>query len=83
VSRRQFVPEPDGPVYLYVQLADYLAELISAGELPVGGRLPGERDMVEEYGVSIRTVRRAVEELRDRDLVQTVPVKGTFVVKRD
>lgn len=76
-----FEPNPDSPVYLYVQVADYIAGLIATGELPVGARLLAERDLADEYGVSLQTARRAVQELRDRGLVQTVPVKGTFVTK--
>lgn len=68
------------PVYLYLQVADHIAARIESGELPKGARLPGERDLADEYRVSLQTARRAVEELRDRGLVQTVRVKGTFVV---
>jgi DNA-binding GntR family transcriptional regulator len=78
-----FEPNPDSPVYLYVQVADYIAGLIESGELPPGARLLAERDLADEYGVSLQTARRAVQELRDRGLVQTVAVKGTFVVKPD
>ncbi|WAL64455.1 winged helix-turn-helix domain-containing protein [Amycolatopsis cynarae] len=77
-----FEPDPDSPVYVYAQVAEHVAARIAAGELPPGARLPNERDMAAEYGVSVATVRRAVAELRDRGVVQTVPVKGTFVTKR-
>ena len=53
---------------------------IAAGELKSGDRLPGERDLAEEYGVALGTIRRATQELRDRGLVRTVRVKGTFAV---
>lgn len=72
--------EPHEAEYLYVQVADHVAARIRAGELPVGARLPGELDMAEEYGVASRTARRAVQELRDRGLVRTLPAKGTYVV---
>ncbi|WP_236793308.1 GntR family transcriptional regulator [Amycolatopsis sp. GM8] len=78
----RFEPDPDSPVYVYVQVANRLAERIKARDLPPGARLPAERDLAVDYGVSVCTARRAVAELRDRGLVQTVPVKGTFVVKR-
>ncbi|MET9296183.1 winged helix-turn-helix domain-containing protein [Streptomyces sp. NPDC003077] len=47
--------------------------------LQVGARLPAERDLAEQYGVAVNTIRRAVRDLRDQGLVITVPVKGTFV----
>lgn len=78
-----FEPNPASPVYLYLQVADHIAARIEAGDLPVGGRLPGERDLADEYRVSLQTARRAVAELRDRGLAITVPVKGTFVRRPD
>jgi len=71
------------PQYLYVELADRIAAEIKAGRPPVGGRLPGEREMTEIYGVSIGTVRRALAELRSRGLVATLPIKGTYVIATD
>ena len=67
--------------YVYVQVADRVAADIRSGKLPVGSRLPNERDMGAQYGVAHGTARRAVQELRDRGLVRTLPNKGTFVIK--
>lgn len=71
-------PEPIG--YVYVRVADEVEQEIRSGRLPYGARLPNERDMGAQYGVAPGTVRRAVQELRDRGLVVTLPNKGTFVV---
>jgi GntR family transcriptional regulator len=71
---------PDATVYLYVQVADHLAERIAAGDLPVKTRLPAELRLCWEYGVSLGTIRHATEILRERGLVVTVRSKGTFVV---
>ncbi|MEU2975984.1 winged helix-turn-helix domain-containing protein [Streptomyces hirsutus] len=68
------------PQYEYVKLANRIAAEIDEGRPPVGGRLPGEREMSEIYGVSLGTVRRAVRELRERGLVATLPIKGTYVI---
>jgi DNA-binding GntR family transcriptional regulator len=75
----RFDPEAGGPAYVYARVADHLAARIEAGELTEGARLPAERDLAEEYGVAVGTARRAVEELRERGLVITLPAKGTFV----
>lgn len=75
----RFDPGAGGPAYMYVKVADHVALRIAAGELGPGAMLPNERDMAAEYGVAIGTVRRAVEELRDRGLVVTLAAKGTFV----
>ena len=66
--------------YEYRRVADEIAALIADGTLPKGSMLRGERAMAEEQGVAIGTVRRAVRELRERNLVVTLPHKGTFVV---
>ncbi|WP_207781977.1 GntR family transcriptional regulator [Phytoactinopolyspora limicola] len=42
-------------------------------------RLPGERDLATDYGVSIGTVRRATDVLREQGLLVTLPAKGTYV----
>ncbi|GGL30298.1 hypothetical protein GCM10010095_14270 [Streptomyces anthocyanicus] len=66
--------------YVYVRVANEVEAEIRAGRLPHGARLPNERDMGAQYGVAPGTARRAVQELRDRGLVVTLPNKGTFVV---
>ncbi|WP_173264990.1 GntR family transcriptional regulator [Streptomyces pacificus] len=76
---RDWRPDPASHVYVYLQVVHHIAEQIRNGRLPVGARLPAERDLSEQYGVAINTIRRAVRELRDQGLVITVPIKGTFV----
>ncbi len=72
-------PDAGGPGYTYAKVADHVAARIRAGELAKGAMLPGERDMAAEYGVAVATIRRAIEELRQRGLVTTLPAKGTYV----
>jgi DNA-binding GntR family transcriptional regulator len=74
-----FDPEAGMPGYLYVKLADYLAERILDGTLPGGAVLPNERALAAELQVSLGTVRRATRLLRERGLVITVPSLGTYV----
>lgn len=66
--------------YTYVRVANEVEAEIRAGRLPHGARLPNERDMGAQYGVAPGTARRAVQELRDRGLVATLPNKGSFVI---
>lgn len=69
--------------YLYQFIADELEKCIRDGALPLGVPFPAERRMAEELGVSLGTVRRVVEELRERGLVVTLRSKGTFLVSRE
>ncbi|MGW1072473.1 GntR family transcriptional regulator [Streptomyces sp. NPDC002537] len=73
------VVDPTKVAYVYMQVADHVAARIEAGVLRLGARLPGERDLAAECGVAVGTVRRAVQELRERGLLVTLPAKGTFV----
>ena len=74
--------DPARPVHIYVQLADHIAGRIAGGDLRPGARLPAERDLAAEYGVSIDTVRRAVVMLRDRGLIVTLTGRGSYVAER-
>jgi len=78
-----FDPDAGGPAYTYAKVADHIALRIEAGQLAAGAMLPSERDLAAEYGVALGTARRAVEALRDRGLVVTLPSKGTFVTSGD
>ena len=75
----QFRVNPDAPKLIYVQVADHITARIGAGELARGARLPPERDLATEYGVSYDTIRRATALLRDRRLIITIVGRGTYV----
>ena len=79
----QFRIDPDAPKLIYVQVADHIASRIAAGELAPGARLPAERDLAADYGVSYDTIRRATALLRERELILTVVGRGTYVTPED
>jgi GntR family transcriptional regulator len=81
--RAAFEPEASGPGYLYMKLADSLSARIAAGDPPPGAMLPNERKLAAAYGVAVGTARRAMQVLRDRGLVVTLPSRGTYVVGSD
>lgn len=72
----------DGPVPVYVQVADHIAARIESGKLQPDKPIPSEKALVDEFGIARGTARAAVNELRNRDLVYTVPHRGTFVKRR-
>jgi DNA-binding GntR family transcriptional regulator len=72
--------EPGGPEPMYIQLARILRDEIIAGQIPLGGRLPGELSLTERYQISRETVRDAFRQLREEGLVRTRSGQGSFVV---
>ena|SRR5215469_11401328 len=62
----------------YRQAADIIRARIEAGEIVV--KLPGERELAEDLGLALGTIRKAIAVLRDEEgLVETSPGWGTFV----
>jgi DNA-binding GntR family transcriptional regulator len=76
------VIDTSGPELVYVQVANHLAGQIESGRLAPGARLPAERSLAEYYGVAYDTIRRAMQELRKRELIVTVHGRGTYVARR-
>ncbi|GAB7049524.1 GntR family transcriptional regulator [Catenuloplanes indicus] len=75
--------EPDGPVPIYLQLAEILAERIQRGEWPPNRPIPSETQLTQEFGIARNTARKAIAVLRERGLVFTVPQRGTYVSPKD
>src|SRR4051794_1809056 len=68
---------------LYVRLAERIEESIADGTLPAGAKLPPQRDLAYDIGVTIGTVGRAYALVRERGLVSGEVGRGTFVLGRD
>lgn len=73
-------PQPIEPRRLYRQIADQLRSLVQAGEYPAGTRLPPERDLATQLGVSRPTVREAVIALEVEGLVEVRMGSGIYVM---
>ena len=67
------------PRRLYRQIADQLRMLIEAGEFAVGTRLPPERDLAVQLGVSRPSVREALIALEVEGLVEVRMGSGIYV----
>ena len=65
---------------LYVRLAERIEEAIASGTLPAGTKLPPQRDLAFDIGVTIGTVGRAYSLVRERGLVSGEVGRGTFVL---
>ncbi len=60
-------------------VADQISDLIMSGELKEGDRLPSERELAEEMGVSRTIVREAIKLLRAARLLKVRVGIGSFV----
>ncbi len=69
-------------VPLHHQLSAALRDGIRSGELRHGQRLPSERELFTELGVSRGTVRQAIQNLINEGLVYTERGRGNFVSGR-
>jgi len=65
---------------LYRQIADQIAALIERGEYAVGERLPPERDLARQLGVSRPSVREALIALEVEGFVEVRVGSGVYVV---
>jgi GntR family transcriptional regulator len=62
----------------YLRIHRNLRERISGGQWPPGSPLPSQRELADEFGVSIMTLRQALQLLTDEGLIETRHGSGTF-----
>jgi len=62
------------------RIADRILARIASGEWPLGHRLPGERQLAEDMGVSRVSVRAALQTLKTQGFVNAIQGGGTRVV---
>jgi DNA-binding FadR family transcriptional regulator len=67
------------PQRLYRQIADQLRALVSQGEFAVGQRLPAERDLATQLGVSRPSVREALIALEVEGMIEVRTGSGIYV----
>lgn len=66
----------------YREIAEDLIGQIRSGRVPVGGVLPGELQLMDEYGASRHTIRDALRQLEELGLVERRRGVGTSVLAR-
>lgn len=74
---------PIEPRRLYRQIAEQLRALIHRGEFGLGQRLPPERDLAVQLGVSRPSVREALIALEVEGLVEVRMGSGIYVIARE
>ncbi len=67
---------------LYEQMKEVIIQKIHSGEYVSGDCLPGERALMQQYGVSRITIRQAIGALVNEGIVYRKHGKGTFVAEK-
>ncbi len=73
----------DRSAYRYRHVVARLQAMMAAGELPVGRRLPPERELARTFGVSRTCIRQAIQSLAQQHLLETRQGDGTYVCAPD
>lgn len=69
----------NSPVAIYFQIKEDIESKIASNILKEGDKLPTEKELCKQYGVSRITIRRALQELENDDMVKSIQGKGAFV----
>lgn len=78
-ERHQGKMNPEAMVPLYQQLYDTIKSKIQNGDYKVGEQIPSESQLSSQYGISRVTVRNAIQQLVDEQILVKKHGKGTFV----
>lgn len=60
-------------------IAQAITRSIEQGEVPVGSFLPPARTLASQFGVSLNTVQVALRELETRQMIESIPRRGSVV----
>lgn len=72
---------PNSPVPVYLQIADYIRGAVAAGVYRPGEAIPSVRVLALDLTVNPNTVQRAFEELEREGLIEVRKGLGMFVAK--
>lgn len=65
-----------------VQLSELLIREIAAGRLTDGSRLPTEKQMAENHGVAVGTLRKSLSILESKGLLERVQGSGNYITAK-
>ncbi len=71
------------PQRLYRQIADQVRQLMVSGEFALGSRLPAERDLAVQLGVSRPSVREALIALEVEGMIEVRTGSGIYVQRTE
>ena len=64
---------------IYVEVQDYVLDLIGGPEYGPGDRIPSERTLADALGINRMTVRKAIDRLVDRNVLERNGTSGTRI----
>jgi DNA-binding GntR family transcriptional regulator len=67
------------PSTAWHRIARDIAARIVSGETPVGSKIPSQQQLLHRHDASLGTVKRAIEHLQERGVLQGVQGAGVFV----
>jgi len=65
----------------YINIAGNIKEIIDS-EMNVGERVFSEKEIMEKYKVSSTTARKALEVLRNKNIIERIQGKGSFILQK-
>lgn len=67
---------------IYIQIHNKIKQEIEDNRWAVGDRIPSERDLALQFGVSRMTLRQAIQTLVDEGILERQIGSGTFVARK-
>lgn len=67
---------------IYIQIHNKIKQTIESGKWKVGDRIPAERELAVQFGVSRMTLRQAIQTLVDEGILERHVGSGTFVARQ-
>ncbi len=67
---------------IYIQIHNDIKRKIEADKWKIGDRIPSERELSTEFGVSRMTLRQAIQTLVDEGILERRVGSGTFVANQ-
>jgi GntR family transcriptional regulator len=74
--------DPAAAAPIFEQVVQRVKELVAAGQLAAGDRLPSVRELARELAINPNTVARAYERLEAEDVIVRRQGAGCFVTAR-
>lgn len=74
-------PSEKSTLPMYMQLADYIRDLIKSGIIKSDEKIPSRRTLVEKLGISRNTVTTAIEQLVSEGYLVSYPKSGVVVAE--